>query len=81
MQSLNCDKHQLRRNYVFCLESKCDDGLVCERCFVLDQKHNGHKLIMVKCLIENDEYEIKRIFGEQYADKMKNGKTAEQFIQ
>ena len=80
MQGLDCEKHYLKRNFIFCLEPNCDDGLVCKRCLVLDKKHIDHRFIMVKPLLKDDEYEVKRIFDNEYIEKMKNDKDAEQFV-
>jgi len=71
MQALECQKHQIKKDFVFCLESDCDDRLVCMKCYVLDQKHDDHKVIMLKPFMNDDENEINRIFGDQYLQSIK----------
>ena len=78
---MNCEKHKLKNNFIFCLETDCQDRLACEKCYVLDQKHNGHKVIMVKYFIQNDEEELKRVLDDEYIKNMKDNKTINEFIQ
>ena len=73
---LNCQKHQIKKDFVFCLESDCDDRLVCMNCFVLDQKHNGHKLIMLKPFMDGNENEINRIFSDEYLKNIRENMNA-----
>ena len=71
MQALNCEKHQLKKDFVFCLESDCHDRLVCMKCYVLDQKHNGHRFVMLKFFMDDDQNEINRIFSHEYLQNIK----------
>ena len=71
MQVLDCQKHQMKKDFVFCLDSDCDDRLVCVQCFVLDQKHIGHRLIILKPFMDDNENEINRIFSDQYLKNIK----------
>ena len=80
MESLNCEKHKISKNFVFCLEKGCHDGLACEKCYALDKKHIDHKFVMIKYFMDNDEDEIKRIFDEEYIQIMKNTKNNKELI-
>ena len=38
-----CEKHKIKKDYLFCMESRCRDRLCCEKCYSEDNKHNLHK--------------------------------------
>ena len=61
----------MKKDFVFCLDSDCDDRLVCMKCFCLDQKHNGHRVIMLKPFMDGDQDEIKRLFSDEYLKNIK----------
>ena len=50
-----CDRHNMKKDYLLCLDNECDDRLICEQCYSLDHKHNGHRFIMIEQLMNNDE--------------------------
>jgi len=77
MQGIDCENHQLKKDFVFCLEPGCNDRLVCKKCYVLDRKHDRHKFIMIEYLMENDENELKRIFDSEYLKNIEENMTAE----
>jgi len=66
MQVLDCQKHQLKKDSVFCLDSDCYDRLVCMMCYVLDKEHDNHRVIMLKPFMYDDENEVNRIFNHEY---------------
>jgi len=80
MESLKCEKHKISKNFVFCLEKGCEDGLACKKCCILDKKHTDHNVVMVEFFMENDEDEIKRIFDQEYIQNMKNAKNNKEFV-
>ena len=61
---------------MFCLESDCDDRLVCVNCFGLDKKHNDHRVIMLKPFMDDDQDEINRIFSDEYLKNIKENMNA-----
>ena len=36
---MKCNKHNLDRDYLLCLDDGCDDRLICEKCYSLDNLH------------------------------------------
>ena len=61
----------MKKDFVFCLDSDCDDRLVCMKCFVLDKKHIDHRVIMLKPFMDGDQDEIKRLFSDEYLKNIK----------
>ena len=61
----------MKKDFVFCLESDCDNRLVCMKCFILDHKHIDHRLIILKLFMDGDEDEINRIFSHEYLKNIK----------
>jgi len=49
-----CYKHDLKKNYLFCLENGCEQRLGCELCYLEDQEHQGHRVILLKEFMENE---------------------------
>ena len=51
---MKCAKHNLKKDWCFCLKTDCEDRLVCKKCFTLDQKHHSHKLIYLDYFMADD---------------------------
>jgi len=67
----------MKKDFVFCLDSDCDDRLVCVNCYVLDKKHDRHRVIILKSFIDDNEDEIKRIFNYEYLKNIKENMNSE----
>jgi len=72
MSFINCQKHNLTKDFILCLEPDCYDRLVCETCFMVDQKHHNHQFIYIKYFIKGDHHEITKIFNQTYLEANKN---------
>jgi len=66
----------MKKDFVFCLDSDCDDRLVCVNCYVLDKKHNDHTLIILKSFMDDNENEINRIFSHEYLKNIRENMNA-----
>jgi len=31
---MNCDKHKIKKDFLFCFDKDCEDRLTCEKCFL-----------------------------------------------
>jgi len=53
---MKCNRHELKRDYLFCLDDGCKSRLGCIECQVVDEQHKGHRYIVIKELgeIERD---------------------------
>ena len=76
IQALECEKHKMKKDFIFCLESDCDDRLVCMKCYVFDKKHDRHRVILLKFFMDGDEDEINRILGDEYLKNIKENMNA-----
>jgi len=36
MESVECKKHHLKKDFIFCLEDGCKDRLACKKCYLVD---------------------------------------------
>ena len=45
-------------------------------CYVLDKKHDRHRLIMLKPFMDGNENEINRILGDEYLKNIKENMNA-----
>ena len=71
---MKCQRHNIEKDFLFCLESRCDDRFACIECHVSDESHKGHKFIVIKEFMKNDEQELKKIFDETYLKIMNQTK-------
>ena len=81
MGSLKCEKHKLDNNFIFYLKKGYNNSLAYKKCFIVDQKHNGHTSIMIKFFMENNQHEFEKIFDPQYIQTMNNSKNTKEFVQ
>ena len=58
-----CEKHQEKKDYIFCLERECRNRLCCEKCHFEDSLHKGHKSIKLRNFMKSEESELGRIFN------------------
>ena len=76
-----CEKHQLNKDYLFCLESRCRDRLCCVKCHFEDSLHRNHKFIIISQFMKNEENEIGKVFNQTFIQTMKeNEDSIERFI-
>ena len=77
---MDCKKHNLKKDFIFCLEPDCEDRLVCKKCYLIDQQHFTHKRICIEYFMETDYDEFLKIFNETYAQTMKDSQNIKSFI-
>lgn len=78
---MNCEKHQMKRDYLFCLDQTCRDRLTCMKCYMRDQKHNGHNYVNIKSFMRKDEDQLARIFNTTLVQNIKQEKTLDQLME
>ena len=70
-----CDRHNMKRDGLFCLNDECDDRLECIECW--NDKHRDHKYIMINEFMMNSESEMNRILNRTYDEVMKQNGNSE----
>ena len=48
---LDCEKHNKKKNYLFCLEDGCNNRLTCQLCHEHDKIHSNHNFILIEPLM------------------------------
>ena len=80
MSYIDCEKHQIKKDYLFCSNSRCKDRLVCKKCFHIDQDHIGHKYVHIKYFMEGDDHELRKIFSDTFIEIYNQSKDVNSFI-
>jgi len=44
---LECSKHKIKKDYLFCLESGCSNRLTCKKCYEQDHQHLNHDSVFI----------------------------------
>lgn len=58
-----CDEHDNLYPDLLCLESGCDNRLICAQCEYRNMTHQHHHAIMIKSFIKGNNKEIEGVFG------------------
>jgi len=83
MQSeiLNCKEHNIKKDYLFCLDDECDHRLGCIECQFDKHKHKGNQYLLIKEFIKNDSEELQRIFDKGYLKVRSENRDQESLVE
>ena len=57
-----CQKHNIKKDHIFCIDDDCIGGFDCIQCVDKDGKHENCKYINVSEFIENAQRELRKVF-------------------
>ena len=77
-----CEIHQIKKDYLFCLEQNCEDRLCCIECYAKENLHKEHRCIILKDFLRSEESELGRVFNQKFLNAMKEwNNDINQFIE
>jgi len=77
---MECGKHNISKNYIFCIDNNCSGGLDCIECVVMDRKHHHCKHVIVDQFIKDAKTELETAFTKSHIYVMHKNQKVDQFI-